>query len=97
MNLYYDAPTNEAFEEMKKCAIELWNTYENSYGYATDKVSRIKDIGNIQDNFMYILAMFDQDNQIKIIKQLSQSTKEVVKERMIAGGNKESYIKMLGL
>ena len=84
--LYYTAPSDECFEDMKKCAIQVWNEYDDEYGYATGKIARIKDIGNIEDNFMYILAMFDQDNQQKVGELLQEKTKEEARARMIDGG-----------
>ena len=65
-NVYYVAPSDEIFEEMKRLAIQIWQTYDNTYGYVDEKVGQIKDIGNIRDNFMYIYAMFDWENQNKL-------------------------------
>ncbi len=95
--LYYTAPTDEAFEEMKKVSIEVWGQYDNEYGYVDGKVSRIKDIQNTGDNFMYMLAMFDHINQRKVIAKLSDETKEAVRVRMIDGGNDASYLDLIGL
>lgn len=72
--LYYTAPSEKAFEDMKKCAIELWNTYDNTYGYVDEKVNAIKDLKNVGDNFMYIFAMFDSVNQIKVSCMLKDYT-----------------------
>ena len=97
-NLYYKAPSDEAFEEMKKAAIEVWGQYADSPGgYMEEKVSRIEGIQNVQDNFMYMLAMFDQDNQRKVIALLSEPTKDAVRERMVAGGNPSFVLEMIGL
>jgi len=84
--LYYEAPSDECFEDMKKCAIEIWSGYDDQYGYATEKINQIKDIGNIKDNFMYILAMFDIFNQQKVGYLLSENTKEEARKRMLDGG-----------
>jgi len=46
--LYYTAPTNEIFEEVKAKAIEIWQTYDNTYGYADEKVNKIKDLENVR-------------------------------------------------
>jgi hypothetical protein len=64
----------------------VWQTYDDEYGYATEKVNRIKDIQNIEDNFMYILAMFDIENQRKVGEKLSEQTKKEARDRMIEGG-----------
>ena len=80
-NLYYTPPSDEVFEEMKAKSIALWNTYDNSYGYATEKVARIKYIHNVSDNFMYMLAMFDHVNQRKIKDELSEEAIAAIDER----------------
>lgn len=90
--LYYLPPPQEAFEEMKKACIEVWALYDDEYGYATDKINSIKDIKNVRDNFMYMLAMFDINNQRKVADKLTPATKREVRLRMIDGGNEAWYI-----
>lgn len=63
---YYQAPAQEIFDAIKDGAITLWRTYDDSYGYASEKISRIKDIQNVRDNTGYIVAMFDHDNRLKL-------------------------------
>lgn len=84
--LYYTAPTNEQFNELKEKAIEIWNNYDNTYGYVDEKVNKIKDLDNVGDNFMYMVAMFDFENQMKLSKILSAETREAVSVRLIDGG-----------
>jgi len=97
-NLYYTAPRDEVFNEMKKACTEVWGEYADSPGgYMKGKVDRIRDIANVQDNFMYMLAMFDTGNQAKVICLLSQETKNEVKKRLIAGGNDIYYLNLIGL
>ena len=90
--LYYTPPSNECFDELKTKAIEIWKEYNDTYGYASGKINRIKDIQNIEDNFMYMVAMFDFDNQLKLAHRLSQETCKAIRERMLDGGNEISYI-----
>jgi len=80
--LYYTPPSDEVFNEMKQLAIDLWNTYDNTYWYADEKVDKIKDIENIWDNFMYIFAMFDSDNQSKIMFWASEIVREETRKRL---------------
>ena len=68
---YYKAPPDAVFNEVKRAAIELWQTYDDTFGYATEKVSRIKDIRNIRDNTCFIVAMFDHKNQLKLYRSLA--------------------------
>lgn len=86
-NLYYQAPSDAAFEDMKKACMDVWSTMGNDGGYRDEKIGRIKDIKNISDNFMYMFAMFDINNQRRVVSLIEVSTIEDVRERMKAGGN----------
>lgn len=77
MTLYYTPPKLKIFNEMKSLAINLWETYDNRFWYADEKINSIKDIDNIWDNFMYIYAMFDCNNQ-QIIRD--KATDELITE-----------------
>lgn len=80
---YYTAPKQEVFDEIKAAAIKLWpmvDSDNDKYGYATDKINRIKDIENVQDNAWYIVAMFDSNNQRKLITMLSPETAAIVED-----------------
>ena len=84
--LYYTPPSDEIFEEVKEKAIEIWKGYDNTYGYQDEKVNRIKDLQNVEDNVMYIVAMFDLGNQTKLANALSHPARMAIKARMIDGG-----------
>lgn len=88
--LYYTAPTDEVFDEMKSESIKLWKTYDNTYGYVDEKVNMIKDLKNYSDNFMYMFAMFDLQNQNKILSSISDDCFEAVMSRLKDGGMTES-------
>ena len=88
--LYYEPPLNALFDEVKIKAMELWHevdTYNDAFGYASGKCDRIRDIANIEDNFMYIVAMFDDGNQRKLADKLSTNARLAIRHRMIDGGN----------
>lgn len=90
--LYYTAPSDESFEDLKTQAMLLWpkiDSDNDAYGYATEKINQIKDIRNVGDNFMYIFAMFDVGNQRKLGAILKEETKKEVNERLIDGGSPE--------
>lgn len=93
--LYYTAPSDESFADMKQAALSIWNEYEDPY--RTEKVDRIKDIKNLWDNFMYIFAMFDPDNQRKCVQRLKEETKKDLLERLKDGGTPEYIINQMGL
>jgi hypothetical protein len=67
-----EAPTQQIFNEMRTVASEIWNTYDNTYGYATQKLSYVNSIENIEDNAMVFYRMFDYINQQKMKSLLSQ-------------------------
>ena len=63
---YYKAPDNDIFEEIKANSIKIWKTYDNTFGYADEKINQIKDIKNIEDNCYFMVSMFDSNNQHKL-------------------------------
>jgi glutathionylspermidine synthase len=91
-NIYYLPPDDKSFKELKEKAIQLWKEYDDTYGYATEKISCIKDLLNEEGNFMYMVAMFDVYNQEKLALILSEKTKKEIRKRMISGGAEEQFI-----
>lgn len=83
--LYYIPPSDEIFNEVKAAAIMIWNTYDDTYLYATEKIDRIKDLENISDNVMSIVAMFDIFNRGKLLMLLSPEARRAVNERIASG------------
>lgn len=77
---YYDAPSDEIFNEIRDKAIEIWQTYDDTYGYATEKISYLNSFGNIRDNWGTIVGMFDSTNQQKLMAKLSPEAHDKVKE-----------------
>lgn len=80
MNDYYTAPSDEVFNEIKEKAIEIWQTYDDTYGYATEKIETVNRITNVKDNWGYIVGMFDSDNQQKLLAKLSPAARSKVEE-----------------
>lgn len=77
---YYDAPSDEVFNEIKEKAIEIWGTYDDTYGYASEKIERVNAIRNYKDNWGTIVGMFDHINQQKLLAKLSPEAREKVGE-----------------
>lgn len=77
---YYDAPSDAVFNEIKEKAIEIWRTYDDTYGYATEKIDRVNSIKNIKDNWGEIVGMFDYINQAKLLDKLSDEARKKVQE-----------------
>jgi hypothetical protein len=89
--LYYCPPNQYIFEEVRTKCMEIWDTYDDEYGYASEKKKNI-DVENISDNFMYMIAMFDSQNQRKLSSMLSEEAKKQIRDRMIDGGTPIEYI-----
>ncbi len=77
---YYQAPSQEIFDEIKEAATEIWNSYDDTYGYATEKINQIKDLKNIRDNAWTIVAMFDGSNQGKLLDLVSPEAADIIRE-----------------
>jgi hypothetical protein len=75
---YYQAPSQEVFEDIKKNAIEIWKTYDDEHKYATNKINRIKDLENVSGNAWYIVAMFDCINQVRLISKCKKETADLI-------------------
>ncbi len=75
---YYNAPPQEIFDDIKENAVKIWNTYSDEFGYRSEKINRIKNIKNIQDNAWYIVAMFDSNNQAKLLSMVQPKTGEMI-------------------
>ena len=91
MSLYYTAPNDKCFDELKEKAIELWTEISDYPNYLKEKVGRLDRMSNIQDNFMYIIAMFDINNMRKLSLKLSKETRKEIRERLIDGGGSNEY------
>jgi len=79
---FYIPPTQEVFEEIKGKAIEIWNGYDDTYGYATWKIDRIKDMPNHSSNAMVMIQMFDMSNQSKLFVKLGDEGREFMASRL---------------
>lgn len=77
---YYTAPSDKVFNEIKEAAIEIWQTYDDTYGYATEKITRVREITNVKDNWGYIVGMFDSPNQQKLLAKLSPEARAKVEQ-----------------
>lgn len=77
---YYDAPSDEVFNEIKQAAIEIWKTYDDTYGYASEKINYVNSVKNFKDNWGTLVGMFDSTNQQKLLAKLSPEAKEKVGE-----------------
>lgn len=75
---YYQAPSDEIFDDMKRVAIHIRQTYDNEFWYVDEKVDRIKDIKNFKDNIWFIYNMFDSNNQQKVKFLVDINTRNLI-------------------
>lgn len=90
--LYYTEPEDKLFNEVKEKCIEVWLDLGAEPSYTREKINRIQNLQNIQDNFMYMVAMFDWNNQRKLAYILSLEARKAIRARMIDGGAEDRYI-----
>lgn len=76
---YYTAPTDLVFYEIKAAALEIWAGYDDTHGYASNKISIVKSCQNLQDNAWYLVAMFDPINQERLLAKVSPETAEQIR------------------
>jgi ribosome maturation protein Sdo1 len=81
---YYKAPSQKIFEDIKKNAVKIWQTYDNKFGYVDEKVNRIKDLKNISDNAWTIVAMFDGYNQQRLLEMVEPKTRKAIMDILMA-------------
>jgi len=67
----HETPTIEIFNELKEAATTVWNTFDNTYGYVTEKLEIVNSIENYADNVMISYRMFDNGNQRLMRQELS--------------------------
>jgi|ERR1039458_5482256 hypothetical protein len=77
VSLYRTTPTQEIFDDIKGASIRIWQTYDDTYGYATEKIDRINSIENYSDNYMAIVGMFDNNNQSILCRIVKPETLEL--------------------
>lgn len=71
--------SQEVFDEMKLIATQIWKTYDDTHGYVTEKLDRINNIDNVEDNAMVFYRMFDWNNQATFRKEASEEVLEYIK------------------
>jgi hypothetical protein len=74
---YYTAPPDHVFEDIKINAKKIWESYSHP-DYVREKLERI-DIENVSDNAWYIVAMFDQPNQNKLLDMVQPETAKYIR------------------
>lgn len=88
---------DKQFKELKSNAIKIWQSYDDRFGYATEKIETINRIKNVTDNYGIIIGMFDIHNQRKLYNAVSTENKELI-DKWVGGLNRlEALAKEMGL
>jgi hypothetical protein len=74
-----ETPSIDIFNDMKQAATQVWETYDNEYGYVDEKLNYVNGLSNIQDNAMVFYRMFDWENQRKFKQLVNEETLEYIK------------------
>lgn len=95
IELFYTAPKDEYFEELKKVCIVFWENIlsfqKENYDvkYTQEKIERIKDLSNEGPNFASMVQMIHQNYRIAIAKVLSCETRHEISIRLYGYENSE--------
>lgn len=81
-DVYYSLPTQEIFDDIKQAATKIWSSYDDRFGYATEKIDRIKDLENTLGNDMYMVKMFDHQNELKLLSMVRLETQDWILEKL---------------
>ncbi len=75
----YLPPRQIVFNEIKKACIDMWKTFDNTYGYVDEKLAMANQIHNIGADVMFLLNMFHPTLRELIISTLSPEAKDYIK------------------
>lgn len=84
--LYYTPPSDKIFKEVQEACKKIWEEISEVDPYEREKLNRI-NFGNIGDNFMTLVAMFDSANQRRLLARVSPEAKEEVRSRAESVGH----------
>jgi hypothetical protein len=82
VKLFYTPPREESFNELKEVCIRFWNTFDDEFGYASEKIGRIKDLSNDGPNFVMMIQMIHPVAREVISKLLSLETRNEISMRL---------------
>lgn len=80
--LFYIPVSTEHFQNMQRLSSDIWDRYDDTYWYATEKKNYINSLENIWSNFMTIFNMFDVENQRALIEIISENLRDEIYKRL---------------
>lgn len=69
--------SDELFNELKEAAFEIWQTYDNSFGYVDEKIAMMQ-FKNVADNYGTFIGMFDIHNQRKLYNKVGSEARALI-------------------
>lgn len=90
--LYHVPPSNEVFEDLRVACIRVWCSAEHIYECPNQVLEMIRNIKNVNDNFMVMFSTLDVPNQRKIGLIIKQETKEEILKRLVANGSQTANL-----
>lgn len=98
VELFYKPPKDECFEELKSLCIRFWECFpefhmwderqeELEREYVQSKISRIKNLENIGNNFIFMVQMIHPFSRIRIAQALSFETRNEISMRLYGWEN----------
>jgi hypothetical protein len=85
--LYYKSPKDSHFEELRSVCVRYWSTFDDTFGYATEKINQVKSFENNEGNFMTMVKMIHPLAWEVIAEVLSLETRNHISIRLEAGGD----------
>lgn len=71
-------PSEEIFNEIVEACVEVWHTYDDTHGYRTEKLERVRSTKNYKDNVMGLIRMFHPVMRYRIVTRLSKQAQEYI-------------------
>lgn len=71
---------DKLFNELRQGAIDVWSKFDDTYGYATDKIETVTKITNYRDNYGMLIGMMDVSNQRKLYNRVSPEAQALIDE-----------------
>lgn len=70
----------KTFAELQQNAISIWGQYDDSHGYASEKIDKVSNLHHVGDNYGTIIGMFDSKNQRKLYDRVGDEGKAAIDE-----------------
>lgn len=84
---YDEAPPEDVFNEIKEKCIEYWKeNFNDENGYVTAKINRINKIKNVDNDFLFMVNMFDTQNEKFCIQGMNPKARAWIRATKISLG-----------